>query len=110
MVRISGKLDRTGERKDTDTKRKLEDDVDALFRLPLAEFTAARNTLAARLKKADAWRCWWGGGSRESAGQAFDLGVDREPTLLEASPSIRPAYRLSRAFSQKPSHPVLPSG
>jgi hypothetical protein len=30
---------------------KLEDDVDALFRLPLAEFTGARNTLAARLKK-----------------------------------------------------------
>src|SRR6266496_4874420 len=52
MVRNSGKLDRTGERKDTDTKDKLEDDVDALFRLPLAEFTAARNTLAAQLKKA----------------------------------------------------------
>jgi hypothetical protein len=36
-------------------KRKREDDlqdeVDALFRLPLAEFTGARNTLAARLKK-----------------------------------------------------------
>lgn len=29
----------------------LENDVDALFRLPLAEFTDARNTLAARLKK-----------------------------------------------------------
>lgn len=29
----------------------LEDDVDALFRLPLAEFTGARNGLAARLKK-----------------------------------------------------------
>ncbi len=29
----------------------LEDDVDALFRLPLAEFTGARNTLAARLRK-----------------------------------------------------------
>jgi hypothetical protein len=36
-------------------KRKREDDlqdeVDVLFRLPLAEFTGARNTLAARLKK-----------------------------------------------------------
>jgi hypothetical protein len=32
-------------------KTKLEDDIDALFRLPLAEFTSARNTLAARLKK-----------------------------------------------------------
>jgi len=29
----------------------LGDDVDALFRLPLAEFTGARNTLAAQLKK-----------------------------------------------------------
>jgi len=34
----------------TETKGKLEDDVDALYRLPLAEFTAARNTLAGRLK------------------------------------------------------------
>ena len=33
------------------TKDKLEDEIDALFRLPLAEFTGARNTLAARLKK-----------------------------------------------------------
>src|SRR6476660_8932224 len=32
-------------------KSKLEDDIDALFRLPWAEFTSARNTLAARLKK-----------------------------------------------------------
>jgi DNA repair exonuclease SbcCD ATPase subunit len=30
----------------------VDDDVDALFQLPLAEFTAARNALAARLKKA----------------------------------------------------------
>ena len=30
---------------------KVEDEIDALFRLPLAEFTSARNTLAARLKK-----------------------------------------------------------
>ena len=33
------------------TKSKLEDDVDVLYSLPLAEFTAARNTLAGRLKK-----------------------------------------------------------
>lgn len=33
------------------TKGKLDDDIDALFTLPLAEFTGARNTLAARLKK-----------------------------------------------------------
>jgi len=49
MVRNKGKLYVVGE---TNTKGKLEDDVDALFRLPLAEFTGARNTLAARLKKA----------------------------------------------------------
>ena len=30
----------------------MEDEVDALFKLPLGEFTPARNTLAARLKKA----------------------------------------------------------
>src|SRR5947207_5005694 len=29
----------------------LDDDVDALFKLPLAEFTGARNDLAARLKR-----------------------------------------------------------
>jgi hypothetical protein len=32
-------------------KNKLDDDLDALFRLPLAEFISARATLAARLKK-----------------------------------------------------------
>jgi len=31
-------------------KNNLDDDIDGLFRLPLAEFTSARNTLAARLK------------------------------------------------------------
>lgn len=32
-------------------RSKLDDEIDALFRLPLAEFTGERNTLAARLKK-----------------------------------------------------------
>lgn len=32
-------------------KGKLEDEIDALFKLPLAEFTGERNALAARLKK-----------------------------------------------------------
>jgi hypothetical protein len=36
----------------TETKRKLDEDVDSLFKLPLAEFTGARNALAARLKQA----------------------------------------------------------
>src|ERR1041385_6448420 len=32
-------------------KNNLDDEIDGLFRLPLAEFTSARNSLAARLKK-----------------------------------------------------------
>jgi hypothetical protein len=32
-------------------KRKLDDEIDDLFKLPVAEFTGARNALAARLKK-----------------------------------------------------------
>lgn len=35
----------------SETRANLEDDVDALFKLPLAEFTGARNNLAARLKR-----------------------------------------------------------
>jgi hypothetical protein len=35
-----------------ETRRSVEEDLDALFRLPLAEFTVARNALATRLKKA----------------------------------------------------------
>ncbi len=45
------KQPRNRERKSSKTNLELEDDVDALFRFPLAEFTGARNTLAARLKK-----------------------------------------------------------
>ncbi len=51
MVKKSGKLDRTGEGKETNTKGKVNNEIDALFKLPLAEFTGARNTLAAQLKK-----------------------------------------------------------
>lgn len=51
MVRNSGKQDKNGERKGSETKGGLEDDLNALFRLPLAEFTGARNKLAARLKQ-----------------------------------------------------------
>ena len=36
----------------SETKGKLDDDVDALFKLPLAEFIGARNDLVARLKRA----------------------------------------------------------
>jgi hypothetical protein len=53
-MRNSGKQDRKTESTRSKTKGErddLEDEIDALFRLPLAEFTSARNTLAARLKK-----------------------------------------------------------
>ena len=36
----------------SETRGKLDDDVDALFKLPLAEFIGARNDLVARLKRA----------------------------------------------------------
>jgi hypothetical protein len=52
MGRNSGKQDTQEERNMNATKGKFEDDVDELYRLPLVEFTAARNTLAAMLKKA----------------------------------------------------------
>jgi hypothetical protein len=43
----------------------IEDNIDALFKLPLAEFTAARNTLAATLKK---------GGRSDEAARVKALG------------------------------------
>lgn len=54
-MRKSEKQGREAVLKFSDHKRKrvdeLEADIDALFQLPLAEFTGARNTLAAQLKK-----------------------------------------------------------
>jgi len=47
MVKNNEKRERIG----SETRGKLEDDVDALFKLPLAEFTGARNKLAAWLKQ-----------------------------------------------------------
>jgi len=41
-----------GPDKDNQPEGKLDDDVDALFTLPLSDFTAARNALATRLKRA----------------------------------------------------------
>lgn len=46
-----GRNNTNEDRNVSETKGKLEDEVDALFMLPLSEFTAARNTLAAQLKK-----------------------------------------------------------
>ena len=54
-MRNSGKPVRNGKSRASETKVKrdnnLDNDLDALFRLPLPEFTGERNTLAARLKK-----------------------------------------------------------
>jgi hypothetical protein len=51
MGRNSGKADNKTVRNVNEKKGRLEDDIDALYRLPLAEFTAARNTLAGQLKQ-----------------------------------------------------------
>jgi hypothetical protein len=51
MAKNTGKQHGNGKHKESETKGGLENDLDALFRLPVAEFTAARNTLAAQLKK-----------------------------------------------------------
>jgi hypothetical protein len=47
----SGSRELDGEGSESEDRDNLEDDVDALFKLPLAEFTGARNNLAARLKR-----------------------------------------------------------
>jgi hypothetical protein len=51
MVRKSGKRESNGAAREKKPDSKREDDADALFRLPLSEFTAARKTLAARLNQ-----------------------------------------------------------
>ncbi|HSS18923.1 MAG TPA: hypothetical protein VLL54_02505 [Pyrinomonadaceae bacterium] len=51
MVKNRGKHDAQGSHKGAESKNKLDDDLDALFSLPLAEFTAARNVLAKQLKQ-----------------------------------------------------------
>ena len=50
MAKNSGKH-ANGKRNESETKGGLENDLDALFRLPMAEFTAARNVLAVQFKK-----------------------------------------------------------
>src|SRR5258705_4558572 len=72
MVRNSGKQDTNGEGKGGETKGKLEDDLDGLFRLPLAEFTAGRNATAAELKKA---------GRGDKAGEADFVKALAKPSI-----------------------------
>jgi hypothetical protein len=52
MARNNEKQHVNGKRNESETKGKLDDDLDALFKLPLPEFIAARKTLAVRLKQA----------------------------------------------------------
>lgn len=77
---------------------KLEDEIDALFTLPLAEFTGARNTLAARLKKEgradDADRVKLLGKPSVSAWAVNQLYWDHRDAfddLIVASKTFRPA-------------------
>ena len=51
MVRNTRKQPANGKSKESETNGKLEDELDALFKLPLPEFIAGRKTLAAQLKK-----------------------------------------------------------
>ena len=48
-MKNSGKREKNGD--DVETRRKLKNDLDEMFKLPLAEFTGARNALATRLKQ-----------------------------------------------------------
>ena len=83
---------------------KLDDDIDALFRLPLAEFTSARNSLAARLKhdgrRNDAERVKLLAKPSISAwavNQLYWNHRDAFDQLIAASKRFRPAQRLRLA-------------
>ena len=50
-MKNSGKRQKNGADHGSEATGMLEDSVDELFKLPLSEFTGARNSLAAQLKK-----------------------------------------------------------
>jgi len=92
MIRKAGKPNGGG------ADGRLEDEIDALFTLPLAEFTGARNTLAARLKKEgradDAERVKLLGKPSVSAWTVNQLYWDHRDAfdeLIVASKHFRPA-------------------
>ncbi len=94
MIRKAGKQGANGGGPDD----KLEDEIDSLFTLPLAEFTGARNTLAARLKKEgranDAERVKLLAKPSVSAWAVNQLYWDHRDAfdeLIAASKSFRPA-------------------
>ena len=85
-------------------KTKLEDEIDALFRLPPAEFTSARNELAARLKKEghrnDADRVRLLAKPSISAWTVNQLYWDHRDAfdqLMRAGKRLRPAQKLRMA-------------
>src|SRR5215218_2203004 len=85
-------------------KSTLEDDIDALFRLPLAEFTGERNALAARLKKEgrrnDADRVKLLGKPSISAWTVNQLYWDHREVfnqLMATGKRLRPAHKLRLA-------------
>ena len=51
MTKSGGKQPAHGKRKERETKGRLDDELDALFKLPLPEFIAGRKALAAQLKQ-----------------------------------------------------------
>lgn len=51
MAKNGGKKPANGKRKERETKGRLDDELDALFKLPLPEFIAGRKALAAQLKQ-----------------------------------------------------------
>ena len=86
-------------------KRKLEDEIDDLFRLPLAEFTSARNALASRLNAsvtllgvAD------GDASAETMRQAL-AGRQKEAGLLDAQIRVRSGNPADRILAEQNSVP-----
>ncbi|HJT29624.1 MAG TPA: hypothetical protein VJ784_19575 [Pyrinomonadaceae bacterium] len=85
-------------------KSKLEDDIDALFKLPLAEFTGERNALAVRLKKEgrrnDADRVKLLGKPSVSAWAVNQLYWDHRAAfdqLMASGKRLRPAQKLRLA-------------
>ena len=85
-------------------KQNLDDEIDSLFRLPLTEFTSARNTLAARLKKEgrqnDADRVKLLAKPSVSAWTVNQLYWDHREAfnrLLTAGKRLRPAQKLRLA-------------
>src|SRR5258705_12797603 len=109
MAKNSGKQHGNGKHKESETKGAIENDLDALFRLPVAEFTAARNTLAAQLKKGGrrdesdrvkalakpSITAWAGNQLYWQQRQAYDRGIPTGQRFRQA-PTSRPPGNVPR--------------